>query len=113
MARAKNKISRLLDADWVQVDIPRPWRPKYTGEELVGFYGGRTIRHGMYGEYTVILIHIPKLGAVTLSGTDIVQRVDAAMLEEGEPVRIVWCGYKELGDEKRKKIYDLWVTRKS
>jgi len=41
---------------WKKVVAPKAWRPEATGEELIGFYGGKTTRTGAYGQYDVVLV---------------------------------------------------------
>jgi hypothetical protein len=103
------KVRKIKADEWREVKIPRPWRPAYIGEELIGTYGGRTVRSGMYGQYEVILVKTGKEQAFLVSGTDIIQRIDAAQLNIGDPVRIIWMGYKELQEDMRKKMFELYV----
>ena len=94
---------------WRQVDIPLPWRPSKNGEVLHGFYGGQSVRDGIHGEYTVILVLTADKKAWLLSGTEIVQLVAAAQLRRGDPVHIVWGGRKETAAGFARKHYDLYV----
>jgi hypothetical protein len=81
---------------WKQVEAPKPWRPKYNGEELCGFYGGKSVRDGQFGQYQVIIVHVPQRGAFMLSGVLIVNLVDAAGFVLGSPIRVVWKGLEKL-----------------
>jgi hypothetical protein len=45
--------------NWRKVHTPLPWRPDAIGEELVGFYGGKSLRDGPHGQYEVVLVHVP------------------------------------------------------
>ena len=87
---------------WRKVERPKPWRPKIVGEVLLGFYGGKSVRTGMYGEYTTVIVHVPGLppaaGSFTLSGIQVVQAFDVADLKIGWPVRVVWTGLEDLGE---------------
>jgi hypothetical protein len=95
---------------WKAVEIPKPWRPKQ-GEELFGVYGGRTVRNGPHGQYEVILVHARKRVTYVVSGTDIIQRIDAAHLSEGDPLRIIYLGTEEVGVEGwKKKRFQLLVV---
>jgi len=96
--------------NWEKVVAPKTWRPKYNGEELVGFYGGRTTKHGVYGQYEVVIVHVPARGSFMISGTQLLQLVDSAMLEVGAPVRVVWGGYLVLGEERKMKTFDLFIV---
>tara|TARA_Y100000310_G_scaffold194428_2_gene194409 strand:+ start:4933 stop:5349 length:417 start_codon:yes stop_codon:yes gene_type:complete len=95
---------------WRKVAAPRAWTPEEEGEELVGFYGGRTLREGQYGQYEVVIVHVPMQGSFTLSGVKVVQLMDAAMAAIGHPVRVVWKGYKETGAGHQMKNYDVLVA---
>jgi hypothetical protein len=101
---------------WKEVYAPRAWYPKIPGTELVGFYGGRTTRSGSYGQYDVVLVHVPMRGSYMISGTNLMQLVDAAMIDVGHPVRVVWDGLKSLGvdavtgKERKMKLFKLSVA---
>ena len=62
--------------NWKQVEAPGLWRPDDIGEELIGYYGGRTLRTGPHGQYEVVIVHVPQQGAFMLSGTMIIQLID-------------------------------------
>lgn len=96
--------------DWKKVVAPKVWRPKYNGEELIGFYGGRTVRNGQFGQYEVVLIHVPQRGAFVVNGVRIIQLIDAALITPGHAVRIVWRGMMDLGDDKKMRSYDVFVA---
>jgi len=101
---------------WKEVHAPKTWYPKIPGTELVGFYGGRTTRNGSFGQYDVVLVHVPMRGSYMVSGTNLMQLVDAAMIDVGHPVRIVWDGHKSLGadaatgKEKTMKLFKLSIA---
>lgn len=95
---------------WRKVTAPKMWQPAEVGEELTGYYGGRSVRSGSYGEYTVILMHVPERGTLMLSGFEIVQLVDAAQITHGHPVRVRWNGFVELASGHKKKSYELFVA---
>ena len=83
---------------WRKVERPKPWRPKLVGEVLLGFYGGKSVRTGTFGEYTVVIVHVPSLGSFTLSGVQVIQKFDVVDLKIGWPVRVVWQGNEDLGE---------------
>ena len=95
---------------WREVTAPRTWRPEEIGEELVGYYGGRTLREGQYGQYEVIIVHAPGDGAYMLTGVRVVQLMDASMASVGDPVRIIWGGLKETGAGHHMKLYSVMVA---
>lgn len=98
---------------WQKVRAPKIWRPAAIDEELVGEYVGRTLREGMFGQYEVVTIWVPGKGAFIASGTALIQLVDAAGLERGDPIRIVYRGIEELYEGERKlKLFDLYVVRR-
>lgn len=95
---------------WRQVAAPRPWLPEAIGQELVGYYGGRTLKQGQFGQYEVVLVHVPLDGCYTLSGTRLVQLMDASMCSIGHPIRIVWQGVKETSPGRTMKLFDVMVA---
>ncbi len=95
---------------WKKVKAPRHWRPKNPGEELVGYYGGRTVKNGAYGQYEVVIIHVPMSGSFMLTGTVLIQLLDSSMIEAGHPVRVVWLGSMPHGEDKTIKQYELFVA---
>jgi len=64
--------------EWKKIEAPKMWRPRMIGEELVGFYGGKTTRNGQWGQYEVVLVHVPGRGSFMLSGVRIIQLADAS-----------------------------------
>ncbi len=101
--------------EWKKVEAPKTWRPKFNGEELVGFYGGRTMRSGSFGQYEVVIIHVPARGSFMVSGTQVIQLIDASCVEVGDPVRVVWGGYLALGEAddgraKKMKLFTVYVV---
>lgn len=101
--------------EWKKVEAPKAWRPKHNGEELVGYYRGRTVRSGRFGQYEVVMLLVPGRGAFMLSGTRIIQLIDAAGVDEGWPVRVVWKGLKNIGETedgepKRMKDFEVFVA---
>lgn len=97
---------------WRKVEAPKPWRPTELGEELFGYYGGRTLRNGMYGQYEVIIVHVPYKGAFMVSGVKVIQLVDAAMITRGHPIRITWKGLVDVGTDGKRpmKNFELLVA---
>lgn len=95
---------------WRKVTAPRPWNPTEVGQELIGYYGGRTLRQGQHGQYEVVIVHVPMDGAYTLTGVRIIQLLDASMAGIGHPVRIVWQGLHETAAGHKMKMYDVLVA---
>lgn len=115
LAHEPGAQSILQRYQWKEVHAPKPWYPKMPGTELVGFYGGRTTRNGSYGQYDVILVHVPARGSFMVSGTKLMQLVDAAMIDIGHPIRVVWEGHQSLGQdetgkEKKMKLFRVLVS---
>lgn len=96
--------------NWQKVHTPHSWDPRDIGEELIGYYGGRTLRSGQFGQYEVALIHVPYRGTYTVTGTQVIQLLDAAMIQRGHPIRIIWKGWKQLQGDKEKKQFELLVA---
>jgi len=97
---------------WRTVQTPIAWRPseEEIGTELVGFYGGKSLRDGPHGQYEVILVHVPMDRSYMVSGTRVVQLMDASLAPVGHPVRIVWKGYKETGRGHQMKLFEVLVA---
>lgn len=95
---------------WEKVLVPRVWRPK-PGDEILGFYGGRTLRNGQFGQYEVVIIVVPHKGAFTASGTGLINLIDAAQVAIGHPIHIRYLN-KELIESTGKhfKVYELFVA---
>ena len=99
---------KLKNVKWRKISAPATWRP-VEGEELIGFYAGRTKREGNFGQYEVVIVLVPYKGAYMVSGTALIQLVDAAMLTRGDAVRIKFCGRKELPEDREMKLFELYV----
>lgn len=100
---------------WKKVEAPKAWRPRMLGEELVGFYGGRTTRMGKFGQYDVVLVHVPARGAFIVSGNRLIQLIDASGLDSGDPVMIRWSGHMKLepndaGEDRKMKLFEVFVV---
>jgi len=95
---------------WRQVATPISWRPEEIGTELVGFYGGKSLRDGPHGQYEVIIVHVPLDRSYMVSGTRVIQLMDASLAPVGHPVRIVWQGTKETGNGYHMKLFDVLVA---
>ena len=96
---------------WQEVSAPKIWKPKEVGAELVGFFGGTTMREGHFGQYHVAMIHVPLDGTYMVSGTQIIQKLDAGCIPQGHPVIITWQGYKELSGDRKMKLFDVLVAQ--
>ncbi len=94
---------------WKKVEAPIFWRPREVGAQLVGFYMGRTLRTGSYGQYEVVMIFVPGEGAYIVSGTKIVQLIDASGLTRGEPVKVLWMGEEPLKEGKKMKMFEVYT----
>lgn len=77
--------------EWVKVEAPRPWDPE-PGDELLGWYGGRTLRNGRFGQYEEVLIHVPRRGMLTASGTELTRLLDASQIVRGHPICVRFMG---------------------
>lgn len=98
---------------WYKLNRPKTWSPKNPEEEIVGYYLGQSLRDGQFGQYTVVMLAVPTgkgfTQPYTISGTTLISAIDGAQIEEGQLVRIVYQGIKELGDDKRMKLFDVYV----
>lgn len=96
---------------WRKIVAPTTWDPTAVGEELCGFYGGRTLREGKFGQYEVVVVHIPMGASYTVSGTKLITLLDASLIKPGHPIRIVWKGLKDLGGNKSMKDFEVLVAQ--
>lgn len=96
--------------EWKKVRAPQTWRPKEDGEELVGFYGGKTLKNGKFGQYEVVIVHVPTRGSYLVSGTSIIQLIDGACVRPGHPICIVWGGVKALTGDRTMKQFELRIA---
>lgn len=96
---------------WKRVDAPKPWRPKDEGEELCGYYLGKTLRNGRFGQYEVALILVPARGTFMVSGTRVIQLIDAANIDVRWPIRIVWKGLIALSGDRSFKDFEVFVAQ--
>jgi len=96
--------------DWRKVKAPRKWVPADVGDELVGYYGGRTQKDGQFGPYELVTVHVPLEGSYTLSGTQLIQLLDASMVVIGHPIRVVWCGLRETPAGHMMKTYEVLIA---
>lgn len=116
--RAFQRQHPFKDVNWQKVRAPRAWRPA-VGAELLGYYHGRTVKPGKFGEYTAIQIMVPGEGIFLVSGAGLVQLIDAATPNPGDPLKIVFNGLKTLpgkpgqpeGEVWQKKQFDVYVAR--
>lgn len=96
--------------DWKKVKAPQTWRPKEAGEQLVGFYGGKTLKNGQFGQYEVVIVHVPTRGSLMVSGTGIIQLIDGACVKPGHPICITWGGVKALEGNRTMKQFELQIA---
>jgi len=95
---------------WRKVQAPKTWRPADVGEEVVGYYGGQTLKEGRYGQYSVALVHVPLGESVMLSGTKVIQLIDSSLIKPGHPIRIIWMGMKDLPNGHTMKDFEVHVA---
>ena len=94
---------------WQKIQRPKPWKPDEVGDELIGYYGGTSLRDGRFGQYTVALIHVPLQGTWMVSGTQIIQMIDGAVVPHGHPIKITWKGMKKLGGDRQMKLFEVEI----
>jgi len=98
---------------WRKLNRPKRWQPKKPGTELVGHYLGQTLMDGKFGQYSVAMIAVP-LGEgfsqpYTVSGTAVITSIDGSGLEEGQLLRLVYQGIKELSNGRKMKMFDVYA----
>jgi len=95
---------------WRRVEAPHIWRPMREGETLVGRFVGRRMRAGVYGPYSIVLIQTDK-ATTTVSGTVVNSLFDAAGIDEGTIVRIVYLGDRMSSPSGRTyRAFELFVA---
>lgn len=94
---------------WTKVTAPRPWRPTKPGDELIGYYAGRTSRDGVFGQYDVAMVAVPGVGVVTVSGTKPLSAIEASGVQLRTPVKFVFNGMVDVGREHKMKDIDVFV----
>ena len=104
-----SNATKLKNMKWREISAPKTWRPKDAGEELIGFYAGRTKRDGRFGQYEVVTVLVPYKGAFMVSGTVLIQLADTAMLARGDAIRIVFIERRQLDEERTMKVFKLYV----
>lgn len=96
---------------WKKVAAPKPWKPTHNNDELVGYYGGQTLRDGQYGQYKVIILHVPgEPQPFTVSGTRIIQLFDASLVGIGHAVRVQYLGMKDMGNGHTMKDFNVYIA---
>lgn len=94
---------------WRKIKRPKSWRPKEANEELIGYYVGRTLKNGQWGQYEVITV-VTDDGTFMVNGTQLIQLADVAMLEYGAAIRIKFLGMKKTGGDHEMKEFELYVN---
>lgn len=100
----------MTEIKWKKINRPRSWRPSRVGDELIGYYVGRTLRNGQWGQYEVITVVVPNHGAFMVSGTQLIQLADVALLQYGMAVRIRFLGRKTINEDHEMKEFELYVS---
>lgn len=110
MPKAKETTADLVARyNWKRLETPRPWAPK-KAEELVGYFLGITLRDGVHGQYSVVLMAVPDQGVYTISGTVIIQLVQAALVPIGSPLRVKFLGFAETALGRNMKRFEVLVA---
>jgi hypothetical protein len=98
----------LKNVNWRKITAPTSWRPK-KGDELIGYYIGRTKKNGKFGQYEVLTVLVPYKGTLMVSGTIILQLADSALIQPGDAIKIVYNGTKELDGDRSMKLFELFI----
>lgn len=105
-----------MSITWQQLVRPALWQPD-VGDELVGYYIGRTVRHGKFGQYEVALIAVPVGDGLShprmVSGAALLQLLDGSSVATGRFVRIVFSGTKELKNGHKMKTFEVFAAEGS
>jgi len=102
-AQKETLMNQTAPINWRRIERPKTWRPA-AGTTLVGYYIGKSVRDGKHGQYEVVIIGVPVGDGFSrphmISGTQIVQAIDAGNVQPGNLVRVTFEGMQEL---KRKR----------
>jgi hypothetical protein len=86
---------------WHKLERPEPWKPTEEGSEVVGYYLGTSLRDGLHGQYNVAMFAVPSGDGyskpITVSGTTVISKIEAAQIEPGQLMRITFQGWGERG----------------
>jgi len=98
---------------WKKLKSPKTWRPKNAGSELVGYYLGKTLKDGQWGQYYVVMVAVPGKDGFSApymaSGSALIRALDGGQVEVGSFVRIVFGGMKDLGEDRYMKEFEVFV----
>ena len=98
---------------WRKLQAPSPWKPENAGEELVGYFLGKTILDGRYSQYQVVVVAAVNEDGTTTprtaSGSALIRALDAGMVEVGHLIRIVYGGRKELDGDRSMKLFEVFA----
>jgi hypothetical protein len=99
---------------WQKLVRPSNWSPSNPGDELVGFYLGRTVKHGKWGQYEVAMLAVPVGDGMSrprmVSGTALLQALDGSGITPGRFLRIVYGGVKDLPGDKHMKMFEVFAA---
>jgi hypothetical protein len=102
-----------MSVKWRKLAVPRPWRPKIIGTELIGNYIGLALRSGEWGEYNVAIIAVPVpeggIELFSINGSQIITALDANNVARGSLIRIVYQGVEEISGGREMKALDVSV----
>jgi hypothetical protein len=97
---------------WRKLQQPQFWRPSNAGEELAGYYLGRTLKDGAHGQYYVVLVAVPGEDGTTpymASGSALIRAIDGGQVEVGSFIKIEFHGWKALSGDRMMKLFDVFV----
>ncbi len=99
----------MRSAKWKKVKGPTTWRPEIN-DELVGCFGGRSLRNGSFGPYEIVILHTDDR-TYTVSGTVLLQLVESANPQLGDLLRVVYKGTKPTALQHDIKIFELYTKK--
>ena len=101
---------------WKKLERPQVWKPS-EGEEAVGYYLGTSTREGMFGQYKVAMIAVPKGDGFShplmVSGVQVIQALEGGVVKQGAFIRISFVGFKDLGEGRTMKMMDVYEAEGS
>ena len=103
-------MANLDNVTWREVHAPKTWRPG-EGECLVGYFRGVFEKDGMYGAYYAVRVKDLEGQTWHVSGSHIVNLIDAAEVEIGGLIEITFLERIEIDDGERTfKKFELRVA---
>lgn len=104
--KQKQVLRSAENIKWIPVSMPVAWRP-VANQELIGYYGGSDTRKGSSGDYEIHIVHT-ETNTYYVSGTMVCNLFNASDVGQGELVRVVFLGNRDLKNGHFYKEFQLY-----